>query len=82
MNKEFFMREAIADAEKHKHHFGAVVVKGGRVISFSHTWIELSWRSMNLSLSLHIYIEPLDTALERLICNIKNNTTTDMIKNW
>ena len=37
MNKEFFMREAIADAEKHKHHFGAVVVKGGRVISFSHT---------------------------------------------
>jgi len=27
------MREAIADAKKNKHHFGAVVVKGGKIIS-------------------------------------------------
>jgi tRNA(Arg) A34 adenosine deaminase TadA len=33
MKKEEFMREAIADAKKHKHHFGAVVVKGNKIIS-------------------------------------------------
>jgi len=33
MNKEDFMREAIKDAKKNKHHFGAVVVKRGKIIS-------------------------------------------------
>ncbi len=33
MEKEEFMREAIKDAKKNKHHFGAVVVKNGKIIS-------------------------------------------------
>jgi tRNA(adenine34) deaminase len=33
MKKEDFMLEAIKDAKKHKHHFGAVVVKGNIIIS-------------------------------------------------
>lgn len=33
MKKEDFMREAIKDAKKNKHHFGAVVVKGNKIIS-------------------------------------------------
>lgn len=33
MKKEEFMFEAINDAKKHKHHFGAVVVKGNKIIS-------------------------------------------------
>ena len=33
MKREDFMREAIRDAKRNKHHFGAVVVKGGRIIS-------------------------------------------------
>ncbi|MFA5020404.1 MAG: nucleoside deaminase [Candidatus Pacearchaeota archaeon] len=33
MKKEDFMRSAIADAKKNKHHFGAVVVKGNKIIS-------------------------------------------------
>ena len=33
MKKEEFMRSAIADAKKNKHHFGAVVVKGNKIIS-------------------------------------------------
>lgn len=33
MKKEDFMREAIKDAKLNKHHFGAVVVKGNRIIS-------------------------------------------------
>jgi len=33
MKKEDFMREAIKDAKKHKHHFGAVIVKGDKIIS-------------------------------------------------
>ncbi|VVB79046.1 tRNA-specific adenosine deaminase [uncultured archaeon] len=31
--EEEFMLEAIADAKKNKHHFGAVVVKGEKIIS-------------------------------------------------
>ena len=33
MKKEDFMREAIKDAKKNRHHFGAVVVKGNKIIS-------------------------------------------------
>lgn len=33
MKKEDFMREAIKDAKKNGHHFGAVVVKDGKIIS-------------------------------------------------
>jgi tRNA(Arg) A34 adenosine deaminase TadA len=33
MKEEDFMREAIVDAKKNKHHFGAVVVKEGKIIS-------------------------------------------------
>ena len=33
MEKEYFMREAIKDAKKHRHHFGAVIVKGNKIIS-------------------------------------------------
>lgn len=33
MKKEDFMREAIKDAKKDGHHFGAVVVKGNKIIS-------------------------------------------------
>jgi len=33
MKKEEFMQEAILDAKKNKHHFGAVIVKSGRIIS-------------------------------------------------
>lgn len=33
MKKEDFMREAIKDAKKNKHHFGAVVVKKDKIIS-------------------------------------------------
>ena len=33
MKEEVFMREAIADALKNKHHFGAVVVKNGKIIA-------------------------------------------------
>ena len=33
MKKEEFMLEAINDAKKHKHHFGAVIVKGNKIIS-------------------------------------------------
>lgn len=33
MKKENFMREAIKDAKKYKHHFGAVIVKGDKIIS-------------------------------------------------
>ena len=33
MKKEDFMREAIKDAKKNGHHFGAVVVKGNKIIS-------------------------------------------------
>ena len=33
MKKEEFMRSAIQDAKKNKHHFGAVVVKGNKIIS-------------------------------------------------
>jgi len=33
MDEEKFMRLAIEDAKKHKHHFGAVVVKNEKVIS-------------------------------------------------
>lgn len=33
MKEEEFMRSAIADAKKNKHHFGAVVVKDGKIIS-------------------------------------------------
>ncbi|MEK6847407.1 MAG: nucleoside deaminase [Nanoarchaeota archaeon] len=35
MHKEEFMRLAIQDAKKHKLHFGAVVVKGDKVISIA-----------------------------------------------
>jgi tRNA(Arg) A34 adenosine deaminase TadA len=33
MKEEDFMRFAIEDAKKNKHHFGAVVVKGGKIIA-------------------------------------------------
>jgi len=33
MKEEDFMRSAIADANKNKHHFGAVIVKDGKIIS-------------------------------------------------
>ncbi|MEA3248586.1 MAG: nucleoside deaminase [Nanoarchaeota archaeon] len=33
MEKKDFMREAIKDARKNKHHFGAVIVKGNEIIS-------------------------------------------------
>ncbi len=33
MEKETFMKEAIEDAKKYKHHFGAIVVKGNKIIS-------------------------------------------------
>ena len=33
MKKEDFMREAIKDAKKNEHHFGAVIVKRGKIIS-------------------------------------------------
>lgn len=33
MKEEEFMRSAIKDAKKNKHHFGAVVVKEGKIIS-------------------------------------------------
>jgi len=33
MKKEDFMREAIKDARKHRHHFGAVIVKGERILA-------------------------------------------------
>ncbi|MDP1696136.1 MAG: nucleoside deaminase [archaeon] len=33
MKKEDFMRLAIRDAKENKHHFGAVVVKGNKVIA-------------------------------------------------
>ena len=33
MKEEDFMRSAIADANKNKHHFGAVIVKDGEIIS-------------------------------------------------
>jgi len=33
MKEEEFMRSAIADAKKNGHHFGAVVVKNGKIIS-------------------------------------------------
>ncbi|MBU0894265.1 MAG: nucleoside deaminase [Nanoarchaeota archaeon] len=33
MKKEEFMCEAIKDAKKSKHHFGAVVVKGNKIIA-------------------------------------------------
>jgi tRNA(Arg) A34 adenosine deaminase TadA len=33
MEEEDFMRSAIADAKKNGHHFGAVVVKDGKIIS-------------------------------------------------
>ena len=33
MKKEDFMQEAIKDAKKNKHHFGAIVVKKGKIIS-------------------------------------------------
>ena len=33
MKKEDFMREAIKDAKRNKHHFGAIVVKGDKIIS-------------------------------------------------
>ncbi len=33
MKEEDFMRSAIADAKKNKHHFGAVVVRNGEIIS-------------------------------------------------
>ncbi len=33
MKEEQFMRSAIADAKKNHHHFGAVVVKNGKIIS-------------------------------------------------
>jgi guanine deaminase len=33
MKEEEFMLEAIADAKKNKHHFGAVIVKNGKIIS-------------------------------------------------
>ena len=35
MKEEAFMLEAIADAKKNKHHFGAVVVKGGKIINIT-----------------------------------------------
>jgi tRNA(Arg) A34 adenosine deaminase TadA len=35
MKEEGFMREAINDAKKHKHHFGAVIVKDNKIISKS-----------------------------------------------
>lgn len=33
MKKEEFMRVAIADAKNNKHHFGAIIVKGNKIIS-------------------------------------------------
>ena len=33
MNKKKFMRAAIEDAKKNKHHFGAVIVKDGEIVS-------------------------------------------------
>jgi len=33
MKKEEFMREAIKDAKKNRHHFGAVIVKKNKIIS-------------------------------------------------
>lgn len=33
MKEEEFMRSAIEDAKKNKHHFGAVIVKGNKIIS-------------------------------------------------
>ena len=33
MNDEDFMQEAIKDAKKHQHHFGAVVVKNKKILS-------------------------------------------------
>jgi len=33
MAEEEFMREAIEDAKKYNHHFGAVIVKDGKIIS-------------------------------------------------
>jgi len=33
MKPQSFMREAIKDANKNKHHFGAVVVINGKIIS-------------------------------------------------
>jgi len=33
MKEKDFMRSAIADAKKNRHHFGAVVVKDGKIIS-------------------------------------------------
>jgi tRNA(Arg) A34 adenosine deaminase TadA len=33
MKEEDFMRFAIEDAKKNKHHFGAVIVKNGKIIS-------------------------------------------------
>ena len=33
MKEEEFMWEAIKDAKKNKHHFGAVIVKDGKIIS-------------------------------------------------
>ena len=35
MKEEDFMREAIKDAKKQGHHFGAVVVKNGKIISYA-----------------------------------------------
>lgn len=33
MKEEDFMRSTIADANKNKHHFGAVIVKNGKIVS-------------------------------------------------
>ena len=33
MKKENFMRAAIKDAKDNKHHFGAIIVKSGKIIS-------------------------------------------------
>ncbi|MBU0470146.1 MAG: hypothetical protein KJ984_01595 [Nanoarchaeota archaeon] len=33
MKDEDFMQEAIKDAKKHQHHFGAVVVKGKKILA-------------------------------------------------
>jgi guanine deaminase len=35
MKEEVFMRSAIEDAKNNKHHFGAVVVKNGKIISIA-----------------------------------------------
>ncbi len=33
MKKEDFMQAAITDAQKHHHHFGAIIAKGNKIIS-------------------------------------------------